>query len=258
MASATASKTLNNTRLQLVIDIGNTRLKGGLFKQNKLVETVVLADWTVAALSEWLRSKKGIGCVLLSSVAQPDAALSAFLQERYAYRELTPATPLPFKNAYSTPETLGKDRLAGAAGAWARFPGRNSLVIDSGTCIKYDLVRSDGVYLGGNIAPGAGMRLRAMHEFTARLPLVPLHIPDADYGDSTLTALQIGGLRGAVLEMQGFINLYKKQYKNLKILLTGGDAEFFLPLLANQKCIFDPNLVLKGLHAILNYSENCR
>lgn len=167
--------------------------------------------------------------------------------------ELTPDTPLPFRNAYQTPQTLGKDRLAAIAGAHALYPGQNALAIDAGTCIKYDLIDAAGVYHGGNIAPGLHMRLRAMHEQTARLPLVDLKMPELFFGTSTQTALQNGALRGAVLEIQGFIQLFARHRASLQVTLTGGDAEFLIPFLPGPT--IEPSLVLIGLNHILNHNS---
>jgi type III pantothenate kinase len=168
--------------------------------------------------------------------------------------ELTNTTALPFENRYTTPHTLGKDRLAAVAGAHALFPGENCLVIDCGTCIKYDLLAADGIYHGGNIAPGAHMRIQAMHHFTARLPEVVMEMPEQVVGNSTETALQNGALRGASLEMEGFIRLFEQQYSPLRVVLTGGDANFFKPFLTFSIDSIVPELTLHGLNNILIYN----
>ena len=100
---------------------------------------------------------------MISSVAQAEEELIPKLSQHFEVLELTHTTSLPFENRYTTPQTLGKDRLAAVAGARALMPGRHCLTIDCGTCIKYDLITAEGVYMGGNIAPGAQMRAKAMH-----------------------------------------------------------------------------------------------
>ena len=164
---------------------------------------------------------------------------------------LTPQTSLPFENRYATPVTLGKDRLAAVAGAYARYPGQNCLVIDTGTCIKYDLIDAFGVYHGGNIAPGGAMRLRAMHEFTERLPEAPMVMPAHVVGDSTETALQNGALLGAALEMRGYHALLRERYSALQAVLTGGDADFFFKHAQIAGAVVEPDLVLYGLLRLL-------
>ena len=239
--------------MNLALDIGNTRTKIGLFRGNELVEQAIWTDWTLASLSAF-GNRTGVKRVIVSSVAEPDEKLQAFLTERFSMLELTDLTPLPFDNQYKTPKTLGKDRLAAVAGAHFLFPKKNCLVVDCGTCIKYDLLTEDGIYHGGNIAPGAQMRISAMHHFTARLPEVEMEMPKEFIGHSTQTALQNGALRGAVLEIQGFVKLFEKKHTSLKVILTGGDATFFSQHLDIPDLIHEPELTLFGLNHILQHN----
>ena len=239
--------------MNLALDIGNTRTKIGLFRGNELVEQAIWADWTLAELSAF-GNHAGVERVIVSSVAEPDEYLREALAEHFKLLELTHLTPLPFDNQYKTPKTLGKDRLAAVAGAHFLFPKKNCLVVDCGTCIKYDLLAENGIYHGGNIAPGAQMRISAMHHFTARLPEVDMKMPDDFTGHSTETALQNGALRGAALEIQGFVKLFEKKHTPLKVILTGGDAAFFMPHLDISDLIHEPELTLFGLNHILQHN----
>ncbi len=239
--------------MNLALDIGNTRTKIGLFRENELVEQAIWMDWTLAELLAF-GNHAGVSRVMLSSVAEPDEALREGLTEYFQLLELTHSTPLPFENQYETPKTLGKDRLAAMAGAHFLFPQKNCLAVDCGTCIKYDLLTADGAYRGGNIAPGAQMRLAAMHHFTARLPEAAMRMPADFVGLSTETALQNGALRGAVLEIEGFVKLFEKKYGTLNVILTGGDAAFFQPHLDVKNLILEPELTLFGLNHILNFN----
>ncbi|MBK6931488.1 MAG: type III pantothenate kinase [Saprospirales bacterium] len=244
--------------MNLVLDIGNTRTKSGLFDDTRLVEQAIWQDWTLEELLSY-GNQAGADRVLFASVAAPDPAAQRRLAETFAVAlELTHETPLPFHNRYRTPETLGRDRLAAVAGAQALFPGANCLVVDCGTCIKYDLLLGEGVYAGGNIAPGAVMRIRAMHAYTARLPEVPMQMPAEVIGDSTETALQNGALRGAALEILGFVQAFAGRANPLKVILSGGDAAFFAPFLPVPGLHVEPHLTLFGLNHILRYNENQR
>lgn len=238
--------------MNLALDIGNTRTKIGLFEGNTLLEQAIWTDWTLGQLQAF-GNRHGVKRVIVSSVAEKDEALMAMLEREYHTMELTHRTALPFENRYRTPETLGKDRLAGVAGALRLYPGKNCLVVDCGTCIKYDVLTSDGVYHGGNIAPGAWMRIQAMHHFTARLPEVEMRMPGDITGFSTETALQNGALRGAALEIEGFVQLFATHYGALKPILTGGDAAFFKPLLNLKDQVTEPDLTLIGLNHILQH-----
>lgn len=241
--------------MNLTLDIGNTRTKLGLFEGKRLVEQAIWTSWTLEELALY-GNQAGVDRVITASVAMPDPETQVRLAQIFpVVLELTHETPMPFRNTYRTPETLGRDRLAAVAGAQALFPGRNCLVVDCGTCIKYDLLTGGDTYTGGNIAPGAAMRLLAMHKFTARLPQVPVDMPDEIVGYSTETALQNGALRGAALEIMGFVQAFGERAKPLQVILTGGDADFFAPHLPIPDLFLEPQLTLYGLNHILAYND---
>ncbi|WP_460500536.1 type III pantothenate kinase, partial [Hymenobacter agri] len=129
------------------------------------------------------------------------------------------------------------------------------LVIDAGTALKFDLVTADETYHGGSIGPGLAMRLRALHAFTGRLPLLELPAADATIplvGDSTTGSMLSGVVNGMVAEIEGLLAQYRQRYPGLGVVLTGGDAAFLAARL--PKCIFVvPELVLLGLNRILAY-----
>lgn len=226
----------------------------GLFDGKELASEQVVFDWTadqVVAFGNLHRVKS----VICASVKPMEEILHDTLTAQFDYLELNHHTPLPFQNKYSTPHTLGKDRLAAIAGAQALYPGRNCLVLDCGTCIKYDLLTSEGSFIGGNIAPGLIMRSKAMHHFTAQLPEVSLHIPESYIGSSTQTALQNGAFLGAILEINGFIRRFSADYQPLDVILTGGDSSFLFPHLEAKNKQQEPHLTLYGLNHILTYNR---
>lgn len=245
--------------MNLVLDLGNTLHKYAVYHQDELVfqksETQLLPEHL-----ETLIDTFNITDAILSSVDHFDEKLELWLDEHFNLLKFNPTTPLPITNAYATPATLGKDRLAAAVGANAAFPGKNVLSIDAGTCIKYDFVDANGVYHGGAIAPGLMMRLKAMHNFTARLPLIePTAISNmlkpALTGDSTTNSMLSGALNGALLEVDGVIDAYRNTYGDIFPLLSGGDAGFF-ELHLKSRIFARPNLVLEGLNSILKYNIN--
>ena len=239
--------------MNLVIDIGNTRAKAGLFSHGKLAYREARENWEIDDLMA-LATNHEVKNVILSTVAGAVAGpIEEALASRFFFMELDAATPLPIKNRYRTPETLGKDRLAAVVGAYALFPGQACLVVDAGTCITYDLLNGEGVYLGGNISPGIGMRLKAMHAFTARLPLVAPGPLENWVGDSTETALRNGGQLGALLETEGYLSYCRSRFGALRAIFTGGDADFFVKNLKSEIFV-NHNLVLIGLDQILNYN----
>ena len=242
----------------LVLDIGNTATKAGCFADTKLVEHLTLAAADVPALlARWQPQH-----ALVASVAAPATVWAAQLQPQVPGQVLAfdPATtPGPLRNAYATPATLGADRLAAATGAAGRWPGRDVLTIDAGTALKLDLATADGSYRGGSIGPGLAMRLRALHAFTGRLPLVPLPAPGATValvGGSTTGSLLSGVVNGTVAELNGLVAQYRAAHPRLVVVLTGGDAPFLAPLLAPHlggRIFAVPELVLLGLYRILMY-----
>ena len=241
----------------LAIDIGNSRTKLAAFDDKQLLLKTVWEDLTVEALKELAYNQK-IGKVILSSVKQVIPEVEQFLKTHFYYLELTPETPLPISIRYKPPATLGNDRIAAAVGAFKLYPGKNCLVIDAGTCITADLLNVAGEFLGGNISPGVEMRLKAMHQFTARLPLVErdLEAPPGStgfLGDSTENALRNGAEQGAVLEMKAFIQICRREFRPLQVFLTGGDADFFASKF-KTKIFANQNLVLEGLQKILQYN----
>ncbi len=157
------------------------------------------------------------------------------------------------QNRYKTPVTLGLDRWAAILGANGLHPTNASLVVDAGTCITYDVLSSSKEYFGGSISPGIEMRFKAVHEFTGRLPLVEWDANEAIVdGTDTQSAIKNGILQGIINEIEGFIALNNKKESALKVIITGGDANFLYKQLQNSifapQIIKDPYLVLKGLN----------
>lgn len=163
-------------------------------------------------------------------------------------------TPIPIINKYSTPLTLGADRLAAAVGANALSPGRDILIVDVGTCVTFDFVNSAGEYLGGNISPGPTMRLKALNHFTARLPLVERKGSTPDIGVDTETAIRSGVLNGIKYEIEGYIHYFLAKYPQLFVYLTGG-VHLNLHFSKKIYTFADDFIVPKGLNRILEYNN---
>ncbi|MBP7185138.1 MAG: type III pantothenate kinase, partial [Saprospiraceae bacterium] len=211
--------------MNLTIDLGNTLCKIIIFDDNVIVYRHICKSLSTRSLHQLFQNFQ-IRHSLISSVIPLKPLLKKTLK-KYGIREFSSTTKIPIKNLYTTPKTLGKDRLAnGIAGAFL-FPKQNVLVIDAGTCIKYDFVDSRKHYKGGNISPGLSMRFIAMHKLTGKLPLVEINDPRKLIGTSTVTAIQSGVFNGMIEEIKGIIALYKNEYPKVKVILTGGDAHRF-------------------------------
>jgi type III pantothenate kinase len=240
--------------MNLVIDQGNTVCKFALFeKENELVGFQICSELNISSLLQ-LFKEYDIQAGILSSVKEMNSDIIECLNSNIShFLFLDHTTPLPIRNAYQSPQTQGLDRLAAAAGAWSIQPGKSLLVIDMGTAITYDFIREDGTYMGGNIAPGLQMRLKALNIFTDKLPFVKPEKAFESMGTDTRTAIISGVMQGIVYEADGYFQDLQQKYSNLFAFLTGGDLFYFDGKLKNG--IFAcKNLVLIGLNRILHYN----
>lgn len=233
----------------LCIDIGNSLSKVAIFQGDKLVHFEKSNTLHLSSVKR-LFSFYAIEHSILCQVKTIKESIKEYLKKHSQYIEMGTELAVPVKIRYRTPATLGKDRLAAVCGVARLYCGFHVLIIGIGTCITYDMVTSNAEYMGGSISPGLDMRLAAMHHFTARLPLVKKNLKAKLIGDSTRAALESGALWGIQAEMEGMIIEYSKVYPRLKVVLSGGGAEFYKNRL--KKPIFaHPNLVILGLKEIL-------
>jgi len=236
----------------LTIDIGNTRTKAAVFEPNgQLVISFTVGGNEVEELIK-LISSYSIQHVI-SSASGTRAWKLADLGVKGKQIELSHEIPLPITLVYTTPNTLGRDRIAAACGVHSLFPKNNCLVIDAGTCMTMDVILKSGVYIGGNIAPGLSMRLKSMHEYTAKLPLAEIEWPMLPFGDSTIHALQNGACLGALMEIEGILNKTKNAFGEVFVVMTGGDSPFLAKKL-EREIFLEPELVAKGLFKILAFN----
>ena len=239
--------------MQLVIDIGNTRVKAAVFQQNDLMQHFVYNN-TDELLQANIIEKFKIEYCILSSVVDGLDTFTEQLKQQTSVLIYSIQTPTPLTNCYESPNTLGSDRLAAAVAGNFLFPDKNVLVIDAGTCIKYNFINNKNEYIGGAISPGLQMRFKSLNSFTSRLPL--LEVEENFYtliGTNSKDNILCGVELGAVAEINSFIDQYKQLYPDINIVLTGGDLNFFEKRL--KKPIFaEPYLILKGLNSILNHN----
>ncbi len=238
----------------LVVDIGNTLQKAVLFDALGNVAGHVCGECVGAAEIASLCRERDVRAALISAVGNVSEELVGWLARRTRLLRLSPAIKLPVTLKYETVGTLGPDRMACAAAAAAMFPNENVLVVQAGTCLVTDFVSAEKEYRGGSISPGLQMRFKALHRYTAGLPLVTPQQIEAYTGSSTRQSLLSGVINGMAAEIDGFVNRYRMDYPGLKVILTGGDASFLERYLKNR--IFAaPNLVAFGLYIILKYNE---
>lgn len=237
----------------LAIDVGNTRIKGAVFESDTILEQFIFLKKDFKKnIENILKKFQSVAFLIVASVGSLDKNDFLGFGESLKVHFISHEDSFPFTNLYETPKTLGMDRMVLAAGAVLQFPEQNRLVIDAGTCITYDFVDENDNYLGGAISPGLRLRYEALHNFTARLPLLELDSPKSIIGNSTSQSIHSGVVNGAINEIDGFINDYKQHYSKFTIILTGGDADFLAKRLKNT--IFaNSNFLLESLSHLFQY-----
>ncbi len=241
-------------KLNLIVDMGNTLTKIAVIDSN---DTVVgqwqaerfSADGLQALVAEYAPAK-----AIVSSTRGDEESVCAALRDKVGYLLcMSPLMPVPIEVDYATPETLGADRVALATGAVKLYGSEEDmLIVDFGTAITIDLVER-GVFKGGNISLGAGLRFKALHDYTAHLPLCGVAEPSAQLGNTTRTAIEQGVMRGILYEIEGYVGSFLAKKPQMRIIFSGGDAKCFVNRIKNA--IFaNCNMMYIGLNAILEYN----
>jgi type III pantothenate kinase len=235
----------------LAVDAGNTVIKVGLFDTNELLETKRFILDKLGEFQQYIQETKP-GKYILSSVLSDSDTQKIKTIIPSAFHVLH-STPLPFKIGYNSPHSLGIDRICNVSYCQSMAHGKFAVCIDIGTCIKFDVIDANNIYLGGSISPGIDLRYKALHHFTGKLPL--LSNKDAIYivGNNTLTSIQSGVLNGIKAEIEGFMRQYRTEHPDLTFFVTGGDAGYF-DLESKNDIFADENLTLKGLYEIFKYN----
>lgn len=239
--------------MNLIVDIGNTRMKLALMERGEVTAQYAAERLHAAAVDALLGGRRPERTVVSSTRGDVSELLELLRPRTDFLLEFTPATPVPLRSDYLTPATLGRDRLAAAVGAAQLFPARDVLVVDFGTALTLDLVTADGTFRGGCIAPGVRLRLKSLHDYTARLPLCEPSGSRELLGRSTVEAIERGVMNSVTFEVEGYIARLREKFDDLCVIFTGGDAKFFEKRIKNT--IFaNCNLVFCGLDRILEYN----
>ncbi len=235
--------------MNLVIDIGNTNIKHALFEDDELLKIGNSPD--LSSLENLLSETSYERCIISSVKYGEDEIKTSLQGHSFTYFDFE--TPLPIKVNYSSPQTLGMDRLAAVIGARHKFPDMALMVIDIGTCITYDLLDEAGIYQGGAISPGIELKYKAVHDYTSRLPLInDRH--DADlFGRSTYDSIKSGVLNGTLAEIEGMIGQFMLKSPDLKVIITGGGAKTFESKI-KADIFVALEIVLVGLNRVLVYN----
>jgi type III pantothenate kinase len=239
--------------ITLCFDFGNTRLKCAVFSAGKFNEEILLDndnEETIESIIQKYKPEKSI----LSSVINHNPAMENLLQHSTHFHKLNHLSKIPVTTPVGKPDTIGADRLALVVAAVSIFPEKNNLVIGLGSAITYNFVNKKHEFLGGGISPGMEMRFKALHTFTAKLPLVKPEWNFPLVGYDTKTNILSGVIIGMAKEIDGTVDAYLEKYNNFNVLLSGGDIHYFADRLKN-KIFADPYLIYKGLYAISEFNQ---
>lgn len=226
-----------------LVEVGNTQTKVAVFNGSDIVEVQRFENSNVSAVADVLALHPSKKTIAAASGSLSESLVSV-LEQTGGYYLLQKGLAYGIPTNYTTPHTLGIDRLANAAQALRHFERQSVLVIDLGTCVTYDLVM-DGCYQGGAIAPGLRMRSKAMAVFTSALPDVDLADDVHLVGRSTTESLQSGTMNGWRAEIQALSADFTAAYENLQIVYTGGDLPHFEAGL-KSRIFADPFWTLRG------------
>jgi len=241
--------------MNLIIDVGNTRVKAAVFEEDTIVDFVVFDKAKILSEIKKIINNYNITTAIASSVALLSPKKIEKLQSLVEIMFVSSKLKIPFENLYATPTTLGVDRIALVFGAFIKYPKKNVLIIDAGTCITFDFLTKNGEYLGGAISPGVAMRYKSLHKFTSKLPLLPINKPKNFVGNSTKESINSGVVNGVIQEIDGVIKQYNKKFLDLTVVLTGGDTNFLSKQLKSS--IFaNQNFLLEGLNEILIFNKS--
>ena len=242
-------------RVNLTVDIGNSRTKAAIFNEGNLSEVLEFGGQSEVELFKWTDNFE-IEYVIISSVAELPNWVNQLIGIHPSII-LSSNTLLPYSNQYKSPRTLGADRLALVAGAQKNCPGKTSITIDIGTCITYDILEDGTKFIGGLISPGLEMRFDALNVLTAKLPRIDAKEDPQLVGDDTESSIRSGVMNGIVAEIEGIIQRIGKRYKNADVIMTGGSAEVFAGLIKMEILVL-PKLLLIGLNEILEFNLNAK
>jgi len=235
--------------VNLVLDVGNSLLKIALFEKSELIHKLKFSENYKKNIEDII-SKYKVTHSIISNVGRIDDSIINILKESTNLLLVSNQLKIPFKNLYKSKNTLGQDRLALVSAAAFNFPNENVLIVDVGSCITYDFKNNNNEYLGGGISPGILMRFKSLNTFTSNLPLIDFDSIYQLIGNNTKNSIISGVVNGTILEINGIIQQYREEFKNIRIILTGGDSNFLLKRIKNT--IFaDRNFLLIGLNKLL-------
>jgi type III pantothenate kinase len=236
-------------KCDFIIDIGNSNFKVAALENDEITEIYRFNKEEDLKLIQLIKNKN----VILSNVAKSELLALVEANCNLLFYP-TNSIDFPFYSEYKTKETWGMDRACNVAAASYYFPERNVLIVDIGTCLKFDLIDKTNTYLGGSISPGIRLRFESLATQTANLPLLQHQIEYDLIGKSTSESIINGVINGCYSEILGLIQQYEDNFDDLQIIITGGDS-FYFDFNEKSNIFADENLTLKGLYQLYLFNE---
>lgn len=248
----------------LAIDVGNTNITLGLFKNNTLFTTFRVttkgnrtSDEYGSQIAEIIARRdidiKEISNVIISSVVPK--IMHSLNSGIIKYIGIKPfiigvGTKTGIRINRSNPQEVGADRIVDAVAAYELYGGP-VIVIDFGTATTYDLITENGTFDAGVTAPGVRISAQALWNETAKLPEIEIETPPTIMARDTISSMQAGIVYGYIGQTEYIIDRLKKEsgIDNLKVVATGGIGRIICEN-TDKIDTYDPNLTLKGMQLI--------
>ncbi len=236
----------------LIVDEGNTLCKIAVLDKSEVLCEWSAGEFDMAKAAELVEQFSVDKAVVASTRGGAEQICEQLRSKIDRVLHFSSQTEVPIEVEYSSRQTLGADRIAVAVGVVCEMGIRNALIVDMGSAITYDVVEN-GAFKGGNISLGVAMRFKALHEFTASLPLCEAAEPNNKFGQSTKEAIEQGVMQGILHEIEGYVKRISTENEKKSVIFCGGDAESFVNRI--KSAIFAPRkLMFTGLNRILEYN----
>lgn len=248
----------------LTADIGNTSITLGIFEEDALVEEYRLASDKDLSLEEYevllkslFKEFKVDGCIISSVVEELTNKFKSAVDNVFKFKSVVLSTEINIgvEILLDNPAEAGADRIANAAGAYVLY-NHPVIVVDFGTATTFDIVNGKGQFIGGVIAPGVTLQLKALNKFTSKLPRIDVTLSNAAIGHNTTDAILSGVLRGSAAMIDGLVEQCEKELGQRAVLVaTGGYSGLIANYLKRPFDFINPTLTLEGLRYLYQINK---
>ncbi len=248
----------------LTADIGNTSITLGIFEEDALVEEYRLASDKDLSLEEYevllkslFKDFKVDGCIISSVVEELTNKFKTAVNNVFKFESIVLSTNINtgVEILLDNPNEAGADRIANAAGAYVLY-NHPVIVVDFGTATTFDIVNAKGQFIGGVIAPGVTLQLKALNKFTSKLPRIDVTLSNFAIGHNTTDAILSGVLRGSAAMIDGLVEQCEKELGQRAVLVaTGGYSGLIANYLKRPFDFINPTLTLEGLRYLYQINK---